>query len=303
MNDTLVENFLDSLVAEYGVATNTIESYRLDLQQLTDFYKDDIRNICQDSVVAFVRSLSKDGYAPTSISRKISALNNFFKFLLSEKEITNNPMTNIIPPKKSKPLPKFLTRFEIDKLIAEAEVQSDPRHKRTATMLKLMYACGLRVSELVSLPLNCINAEKKQILVKGKGAKERLIPIADEAIEAVNKWIPLREKVFKGKDRMFLFPSNISLSGHITRDGFFKNIKKLAMLAGLDEKLVSPHVLRHSFATHLLNQDVDLRAVQSMLGHESITTTEIYTHIITDTLTSQVMNKHPLTKHFLSTDC
>ena len=296
MNDTLVENFLDSLVAEYGAAINTIESYRLDLLQLTNFYKDDIRNICPDNIVSFVRSLSKDGYAPTSIARKISALNNFFKFLLSEKEIANNPMANIIPPKKSKPLPKFLTRFEIDKIIAEAEIQNDPRHKRTATMLKLMYACGLRVSELVSLPINCINEEKKQILVKGKGAKERLIPIADEAIEAINKWIPLREKVFKGKDRMFLFPSNISLSGHITRDGFFKNIKKLAMLAGLDEELVSPHVLRHSFATHLLNSNVGLRAVQSMLGHESITTTEIYTHIMTDKLARQVMSSHPLAR-------
>ena len=149
---------------------------------------------------------------------------------------------------------------------------------------------------MVGLPLNCINEEKKQILVKGKGAKERLIPIAEEAIEAVKQWIPLREKLFKGKDRMFLFPSNISLSGHITRDGFFKNIKKLALLAGLDEKMVSPHVLRHSFATHLLNRDVDLRAVQSMLGHETIATTEIYTHIIADTLAQQVMNKHPLAK-------
>ncbi|MBE6444299.1 MAG: tyrosine recombinase [Alphaproteobacteria bacterium] len=296
MNDTLIENFLDSLVAECGATTNTAESYRRDLQQLINFYENDIRDICQDNIATFVRNLSKDGYTTTTIARKISAINHFFKFLLSEKEIINNPMANIMPPKKGKPLPKFLTRFEVDKIIAEAEIQNDPKHKRTATMLKLMYACGLRVSELVGLPLNCINEEKKQILVKGKGAKERLIPIAEEAIEAVKQWIPLREKLFKGKDRMFLFPSNISLSGHITRDGFFKNIKKLALLAGLDEKMVSPHVLRHSFATHLLNRDVDLRAVQSMLGHESIATTEIYTHIIADTLAQQVMNKHPLAK-------
>ena len=294
MRDLLVADFLNSLAAEHGAAANTIEAYSRDLKQFFEFYNGDLQAVCRHDVVRFVQNLSKDKFAPSSIARKLSALNDFFKFLVSENEITQNPMADILPPKKEKRLPNFLTEFEVDKLIEAAELGDDVRHKRTAVMLKLMYACGLRVSELVGLPLSCIDEEKKHISVKGKGSKERLVPIADEAIAAVKKWKSIRHLLFKGKDRLFLFPSNIAISGHITRDGFFKNLKNLADTAGVDREKVFPHALRHSFATHLLNHDADLRAVQAMLGHENIATTEIYTHIIGADLIKQVLEKHPL---------
>jgi len=162
-------------------------------------------------------------------------------------------------------------------------------------MLELMYACGLRVSELVCLPESCIDFDKKQILVRGKGSKERLIPIAGAAVDAISEYLNIREEFIRGgRKSIWLFPSRRSREGHITRDAFFKNIKETAVKAGISPLRVSPHVLRHSFATHLLNNGADLRSVQKMLGHESIVTTEIYTHILSENLIREVQQKHPL---------
>lgn len=294
MNDGLIGDFLDMQASELGAAENTLAAYRLDLEQFAEFYGRDMTTAGEKDVQAFVRNLSAREYAPTSISRKISALNDFFKFLLSEKEIDANPMINILPPKKGRRLPKFLTREEVDLMIEAAEHNPDARHKRTAAMLKLMYACGLRVSELVGLPLNCINFDRRQIIVKGKGSKERIVPVAEAALKEILAYLPVRESLLKGKEKPFLFPSSSAAGGHITRDGFFKNLKNLAVLAGIPPEKISPHVLRHSFATHLLNRDVDLRSLQKMLGHEDISTTEIYTHILSDELLQEVQNKHPL---------
>ena len=294
MNDGLIGDFLDMQASELGAAENTLAAYRLDLEQFAEFYGRDMTTAGEKDVQAFVRNLSAKGYAPRSISRKISALNDFFKFLLSEKEIDANPMINILPPKKGRRLPKFLTREEVDLMIEAAEHNPDARHKRTAAMLKLMYACGLRVSELVCLPLNCINFDRRQIIVKGKGSKERIVPVAEAALKEILAYLPVRESLLKGKEKPFLFPSSSAAGGHITRDGFFKNLKNLAVLAGIPPEKISPHVLRHSFATHLLNRDVDLRSLQKMLGHEDISTTEIYTHILSDELLQEVQNKHPL---------
>lgn len=294
MNDGLIGDFLDMQASELGAAENTLAAYRLDLEQFAEFYGRDMTTAGEKDVQTFIRDLSARGYAPTSISRKISALNDFFKFLLSEKEIDANPMINIMSPKKGRRLPKFLTREEVDLMIEAAEHNPDARHKRTAAMLKLMYACGLRVSELVCLPLNCINFDRRQIIVKGKGSKERIVPVAEAALKEILAYLPVRESLLKGKEKPFLFPSSSAGGGHITRDGFFKNLKNLAVLAGIPPEKISPHVLRHSFATHLLNRDVDLRSLQKMLGHEDISTTEIYTHILSDELLQEVQNKHPL---------
>ena len=294
MNGGLIGDFLDMQASELGAAENTLAAYRLDLEQFAEFYGRDMTTAGEKDVQTFIRDLSARGYAPTSISRKISALNDFFKFLLSEKEIDANPMINIMSPKKGRRLPKFLTREEVDLMIEAAEHNPDARHKRTAAMLKLMYACGLRVSELVCLPLNCINFDRRQIIVKGKGAKERIVPVAEAALKEILAYLPVRESLLKGKEKPFLFPSSSAAGGHITRDGFFKNLKNLAVLAGIPPEKISPHVLRHSFATHLLNRDVDLRSLQKMLGHEDISTTEIYTHILSDELLQEVQNKHPL---------
>lgn len=293
-DDVLITDFLDTLSAEEGYSSNTICAYKNDLNQMVGYLGDNFKNISKTDIQDFIHKLQADDLEQSSICRKISAMKDFFKFLMNEKEISLNPMEEIEAPKKIKKLPNFLSRDDVKELISIAEKNNKFCFQRTAVMLKLMYACGLRVSELVSLPLNCINKDKKQILVKGKGSKERLIPIAEEAINCVFKWIELRNCLDKGHYKPFLFPSETSVLGHITRDTFFKNIKKVALEAGFDKNKVSPHTLRHSFATHLLDYGADLRSVQSMLGHESITTTEIYTHVITKQITEEVFKKHPL---------
>ncbi len=290
----LVKDFLDALVAERGVSVNTVVSYEKDLRQMIDSLGDDFDNISQNDIQNFIKQLYDDGLEKSSVCRKISAMRDFFKFLLSEKEIKHNPTSDIDTPKKNKNLPNFLSREDVRKLIDVAEKNNKFCFQRTSVMLKLMYACGLRVSELVSLPLNCINKDKKQLLVRGKGSKERIIPIAEEAITCVLEWIELRSFIHKGKTNSFLFPSETAIAGHITRDTFFKNIKKVAEEACLDSSKISPHTLRHSFATHLLDYGADLRSVQSMLGHESISTTEIYTHVVNKQIIDEVFSKHPL---------
>lgn len=294
----LVESFLEMMVAEKGAAQNTIEAYRRDVEQFLEFAAiRDVAKITKNDVTEFVQDLNQQHFAPKTVARKLSAIREFFKFLFSEKEIKENPCANILTPKQEKPLPKFLTEKEIHELINAARKDENAIHLRMAFMLELMYACGLRVSELVCLPENCINFDKKQILVKGKGSKERIVPVADVALKSAEEYLDYREQFLKaGRRSIWLFPSKSSSLGHFTRDGFFKQIKIVAAKAGISPSRVSPHVLRHSFATHLLNNDVDLRSVQKMLGHEDIATTEIYTHIISDKLIETVQKKHPLAR-------
>ncbi len=297
MSADQVEEFLKMMAAEKGAAISTLEAYERDLRQFTEFCGSNLKEISAEDITAFVRDLSSRGMTAKTISRKLSAVREFFKFLYSENEIKINPALNIQSPKQQKPLPKFLSEQEIRQLIEAAARKQNPAHRRIAVMLELMYACGLRVSELVSMPENCINFEKKQLLIRGKGSKERLIPVAGQALEQVQDYLTYRDYFLKGGRRsVWLFPSKSSASGHVTRDSFFKHLKELAVEAGLDRDKVSPHVLRHSFATHLLNHNADLRAVQKMLGHEDIGTTEIYTHIISDDLIKKVQKLHPLSK-------
>ena len=295
--DLLLADFLNMMAAEIGASKNTLEAYERDLRQYFAYNGKSLKEISQGDISAYMQHLGKKGYAPKSAARKLSALKDFFKFLYTEKEIDKNPTANVIAPRLEKPLPKFLTAEEIRLLLQAAGEKKDAVHVRTVTMLTLMYACGLRVSELVSLPEGCINFDKKQILVRGKGSKERLLPIADAAVEAVLAYLPYRENFIRGRKSVWLFPSLRSKLGHVTRDGFFKNLAKLAMSCGIDSRRVSPHVLRHSCATHLLHRGVDLRLVQKMLGHEDIATTEIYTHIMPEDLLKQASQRHPLAKY------
>ena len=294
---SLITDFLDMMAAEVGASVNTLDAYRRDLEQFEAFCKVPLNQVCTRDVEAYVSKLGERSYAVKSVARKISALRDFFKFLYSEKQILSNPLANISSPKSEKPLPKFLTVEEVKQLLAAAREKDNFRARRMAAMLELMYACGLRVSELVSLPENCINFDKRQILVRGKGSKERLIPIAEPAAKAVKEYLSFRDKFIRGgRKSIWLFPSLRSRLGHMTRDGFYKDLKELAVRAGLDPRKVSPHVLRHSFATHLLHNEADLRSVQKMLGHESIGTTEIYTHIMSEDLMRTVAQKHPLSR-------
>lgn len=296
VNSTLVGSFLNMMVAERGAAQNTIVSYQRDLEQFFAFVgKNEVKTITSEDISLVVQQLSRAHYAPRTIARKVSAIKEFFKFLFSEKEILDNPSAYILAPKPEKPLPKFLTEDEVRQLIEVAQSKEKPHQKRLAVMLELMYACGLRVSELVAMPENSINFDKKEILIRGKGSKERLIPISNRAMKAVFGYFEYRECFIKeGRRSIWMFPSLSAASGHITRDAFFKQIKEIAVEAGLYPTKISPHVLRHSFATHLLNHQADLRSVQKMLGHESITTTEIYTHIIPESLIQTVQKLHPL---------
>lgn len=293
----LIAYFLERMTAEIGASPNTIDAYGRDLEQFFEYLRGrELESLSKKDLSAYVQFLSAQAYSNKSIARKISSLREFFKFLFSEKEIKSNPAYNLTVPKAEKPLPKFLTEEEIKALIDAANASEDLRHRRLACMLVVMYSCGLRVSELVSLPEECINFEKKQILVRGKGSKERLIPIADQALQAIRHYLAFRDhfmRISRGKS-VWLFPSLASKSGHLTRDAFYKSLKELATKAGIYPSRISPHVLRHSFATHLLGHDVDLRSVQKMLGHESISTTEIYTHIISEKLIKTVQSKHPL---------
>ena len=292
----LISEFLEMMSAEKGASENTIEAYRRDLEQFWEqSIKPNIKSVTKEDVKDYIHYLGEQGYATKTLNRKLSTLREYFRFLYSEKEIDKLPTSNIKGPKPERPLPKCLSVEEINKLIETAEKKPDMKWQRMSVMLKLMYACGLRVSELVSLPENCINYDKKQIFVKGKGSKERIIPIADSSIDSVLQYIEIRAAFIKGqnKNSPWLFPS-FSQEGHFTRNGFYENIKELAVLSGISPSKVTPHVLRHSFATHLLNKDVDLRAVQKMLGHASIATTEIYTHVANERLVEIVKSKHPL---------
>lgn len=294
----LLESFLAMMVAERGASQNTIENYQRDLEQFLAIVNvSDMANVTDNDVYQYVQKLSRMNYAPKSIARKISALKEFFKFLFSEKEIKENPTAYLMAPKQEKPLPKFLTETELKQLIDMAQSKEGMHARRLAVMLILMSACGLRVSELVGLPENCINFDKKEILVRGKGNKERLIPISDEAIEAVLDYTTYRDNFIRGgRKSIWLFPSLTSSSGHMTREAFFMALKEIAAEAGISPEKISPHVLRHTFATRLLNHDADLRSVQKMLGHEDISTTEIYTHITSEKLIDTVKRLHPLSR-------
>lgn len=292
-----VSDFIEMLTAEKGASINTEEAYRRDIEQFLE--TEGITKPAQitpQKITDFMAVLAAEPRAQKTQARKLSAIREFCKFLFSENLISQNPAADIDSPKQQKPLPKFLTEKEIDALIDAAKNHKDIRHRRIAAMIILMYHCGLRVSELVALPLNNINLNKKQILVFGKGAKERLLPVSDAAIEEIKDYLEIRKCFIKGKESNWMFPSLTSKDGHISRDSFYKHLKNLAVIAGISPSRITPHVLRHSFATQLLRHDADLRSVQKMLGHESITTTEIYTHIISEELINTVQRLHPLSR-------
>lgn len=296
MGNEAVNRFLEMMSAERGASANTLEAYGRDVEEFLTYCGGmALKEISRDDVGDFVQYLGREGRSPKTVARKLSAVREFFKFLYTEKDIKDNPAADVLTPKQEKPLPKFLSEDEIKRLIAAAKECSEPKGRQMTAMLELMYASGLRVSELVSLPENCINFDRRQVFVRGKGSKERVVPVAPAAIQAVFDYLEQRDCFIReGRRSIWLFPSKSSRSGHISRDTFFKRLKELAVKAGIYPSRVTPHVLRHSFATHLLNHNADLRSVQKMLGHESINTTEIYTHILSDKLLETVQKLHPL---------
>lgn len=276
-----IDIFLEALSAEKGRSEKTLTSYASDLHLADAAINRGLMKATESDIQNYLSSLPDKA---SSIARKASALRGFYKFLMLEKVITANPTANLELPKRNRTLPKFLTIEEIELLISSA---GDIRNSlRLRAMIELLYASGLRVSELCELPMSGILGNK--LLIHGKGAKERLVPMHDAAVHALNKWLDARGDI----NSKYVFPTN-SKSGHITRDGFFKILKKCAILAGIDPNRVSPHVLRHSFASHLLAGGANLRAIQTMLGHEDISTTQIYTHVMPERLKETISNHHP----------
>ena len=279
-----IEIFLEALSAERGRSIKTLSSYESDLRLANDAIAGGLMNANANAIQQYLSSLPDK---PSSIARKASALRGFYKFLMMEKIISHNPTANLELPKRTRTLPKFLSIDEIELLISSA---GDIKNSiRLRAMIELLYASGLRVSELCELPMTGVLGDK--LLIHGKGAKERLVPMHDAAIHALNKWLDARGN----NESKYVFPSN-STTGHITRDGFFKILKKCAILAGIAPNRVSPHVLRHSFASHLLAGGANLRAIQTMLGHEDISTTQIYTHVMPHELMDTIEAHHPLAK-------
>ena len=296
MKSSLIETFLDTISAENGSAENTVMSYRYDLEQFFDFNNKDVCDISRQDLKNYISNLSMQGYSAKSVLRKISSLRDFFKFLMTENIIKENPTINLDSPKKEKNLPNFLSQDDILKLIETAKNSDKFIFRRNGAMISLMYASGLRVSELVSLKMSAINFDKKQVFVKGKGSKERIVPVADETIDYLTVYIDERECFLKNNKSDFLFPSAKKPASPVTRDVFFRQLKDLCIVAGISPNKIHPHILRHSFATFLINHNTGLRSVQKMLGHENISTTEIYTHVLSENLKNAVQNHHPLAK-------
>lgn len=277
-----IDIFLEALSAEKGRSKKTLESYASDLTHANDTINGGLLNATAADIQNYLSALPD---APSSIARKASSLRGFYKFLMLEKIISQNPTANLELPKRNRTLPKFLSVDEIELLISSA---GDTRNSvRLRAIIELMYASGLRVSELCELPMTAILGDK--LLIHGKGAKERIVPMHAGAIAALEKWLSIRD----ADTSKYVFPSG-GKSGHITRDGLFKILKKCAVLSGISPDRVSPHVLRHSFASHLLAGGANLRAIQTMLGHEDISTTQIYTHVLPEKLRAAVELHHPL---------
>lgn len=276
-----IDIFLEAMSAEKGRSQKTLAAYASDLHHAENEIGD-LLNATSDDVQRYLSHLPDK---PSSVARKASALRTFYKFLMLEKIIDKNPTSNLELPKRGRTLPKYLSPEEIELLISSSgDIKTSVRLR---CMLELLYASGLRVSELCELPMSANLGDK--LLIHGKGAKERLVPMHEGAQHALHKWLDVRGD----NESKYVFPTN-SASGHITRDGFFKILKKCAVLAGIEPSRVSPHVLRHSFASHLLAGGANLRVIQTMLGHEDISTTQIYTHVLPEKLRDTVESAHPL---------
>lgn len=309
----LVENFLDMLSAERSAAMNTRQAYWRDLADVSLFLRSqrnkEINTATTDDIKSYLADLAektntkgtnKSKIAVRTVARRLSALRQFFRFLVSEGVRGDDPTTTIESPKQGRTLPKTLSESEVTTLIKVAGEKGSAEAVRLVCLLEMLYATGLRVSELVGLPLSAIGENSEFLIVSGKAGRERMIPLTTAAQKALANYLKSRSEhiggEFASRQEKWLFPSRTSDSGHLTRQRFAQLLKDLAREAKIDEYRVSPHILRHAFATHLLSNGADLRSVQKMLGHADIATTQIYTHILGEGMKATVKEKHPLSK-------
>jgi integrase/recombinase XerD len=306
----LIDLFLDMLAAEQGAGDNTLDAYRRDLMDFSGFLAAQGQTFAgagTQSLRDYLADLDIRGFKSSSVARRLSAMRHLFRFLLNERIRSDDPAAILSGPKRGRGLPKVLSISDVDRLLTRAqalteEVEASPlarlRAMRLYCLLEVLYATGLRVSELVALPLSASRSGAGMIVVRGKGNKERLVPLNEASRRAMADYLAAVEALKAAKQKnaalsKWLFPS-FGESGHLTRQHFARDLKELAAQAGLAPRLVSPHVLRHAFASHLLHNGADLRIVQTLLGHTDISTTQIYTHVVEERLKSLVRDLHPL---------
>lgn len=303
----MLSDYLTAISAERGAARNTVDAYRRDLDHFGHFIVSNGLKLSQLStshVRTYLTGLAQNDYSASSRSRRLSAIRQFLKFLVAEGTLKDNPADGIASPKKQKALPKLLSVDEVDQLIETAQQRirgaiGKERYRalRLYCLMELLYATGMRVSELVSLPTTVLKGDRRLLTITGKGGRERQVPLNQAAQAALDQFLQAtetEEQISGLKSRKkWLFPAN-SQEGFLPRQHFARELKELAVESGLDPDRVSPHVLRHAFASHLLDRGADLRAVQKLLGHADISTTEIYTHVLEERLKAVVFEHHPL---------
>jgi len=300
-DNLLVESFLEMLSAEQGASQNTLTAYRRDLLQLVELLGPrgtSVLGASREDIKRFLASLS--GMSMATQARKLSVLRRFFGYLYSENRRPDDPTNALASPRRGRSLPKVLTQDDVETLIAAArpEKNDDPDRLRLHCIVELLYASGLRISELVLLPLSAALSREGYVIVRGKGGKERIAPLNDSARQAIESYLAVRDRFLRGapeRAQRFLFCSR-SREGHLTRRRCHQLLKALATEAGIDPDKLSPHVLRHAFATHLVEGGADLRTVQKLLGHADIGTTQIYTHVARERLRQVMEQAHPLAK-------
>jgi integrase/recombinase XerD len=295
-----IEAFLEMMAVERAAARNTLTAYGKDLQDAQAFLasrESDLASAAAEEVEAYFAQLGARGLSPATAARRRAAVRQLYRFALGEGWRADDPSRRVDAPKKGRPLPKVLSREEVEQLIAAAAARDGAQGLRLACMVELIYASGLRVSELTGLPLNAVQRDPAYLIVKGKGGKERLAPLNDPARTAIRAYLDVRAAFLPKGDKIsaWLFPSR-SRAGRLTPRRFAQLLDEAAKDAGIDPDRVSPHVLRHAFATHLLEGGADLRVVQTLLGHADIATTQIYTHVAEDRLREVVQTRHPLAR-------
>ena len=306
----LITLFLDMLAAEQGAGDNTLQAYRRDLTDFSEFLGHaGVTFVTTDTqrLRDYLADLDTRGFKSSSVARRLSAIRHLFRFALNERIRTDDPAAILSGPKRGRGLPKVLSIADVDRMLTKARALAEAadaaslqrvRALRLYCLLEVLYATGLRVSELVSLPLSASRRDARMIVVRGKGDKERLVPLNDASRQAMADYLAAMQALTSTRKKSlasakWLFPS-FGESGHLTRQHFARDLKELAAAAGLAPRLVSPHVLRHAFASHLLHNGADLRIVQTLLGHTDISTTQIYTHVVEERLKSLVRDLHPL---------
>ncbi|HMJ43648.1 MAG TPA: site-specific tyrosine recombinase XerD [Pseudolabrys sp.] len=305
-DETLVELFLDMQAAERGAGKNTLDAYRNDLDDLLAHLragKVSVAKATTDDLRGFLVSVTERGLATSSLARRLSAVRQLYRFLYAEGKRSDDPAAVLEGPKRARTLPKVLSIAEVDGLLTQARAQAEDgksppavrlRAARLLCLLEVVYATGLRVSELVALPASAARKDQRMLVVRGKGNKDRLVPLNGAAKRAMAEYLKLRGEAKDGAPSKWLFPS-FGEQGHLTRQHFARELKSLGAASGITPERLSPHVLRHAFASHLLHNGADLRVVQTLLGHADISTTQIYTHVLEERLKALVRDLHPLT--------